>query len=537
MKLIVKLTSGVKFSTEFAGGTVLECKQHLHSEHSCAIPSQQRLIYKGRILEDAKQLEGDYQVVEGATLFLVSMKDKTGAAPKATPVAAAAAAPQATAAATPSSSSGPSNTNPLPTPQLSDLMQQMSQMQAASAGSQTGTAPNAQDMDPMQALGQNPFLQNMINENPEMITNMLQSQLDSNPALRELMDSNPMVREVLQDPAALRNMMQAAAHPDVRAQQQRHHDLALANIENMPGGFNLLRSMYENVQAPLEEAAAGGGAGSTTTNSTTNPSNSTAGASGQAMPNPWGSNNASSANSGATSQQNPLLAGLGGGAGANPFMGAGANPFLGGGAGADPFAGMGAQGLDPSNPEQRDAAINALESNPQLQQMMQQFATQQPGMIRQLMAASNPAAAQMLQGLSDEQLGSMMQMAMQPNMLRMMQRAEGAGALGGLPFAGAGADPALIQGIIGGGGVSNAANNPWAQAGATPTNPTDRYRPMLEQMRAMGFDNDERSLNALQRAHGNLNRAVDFLLEDPPQDDAAGSSGGPSSEDQDSSSP
>ena len=40
-------------------------------------------------------------------------------------------------------------------------------------------------------------------------------------------------------------------------EQMRNQDRTMANIESHPEGFNALRRMYENLQAPLMDAAAG----------------------------------------------------------------------------------------------------------------------------------------------------------------------------------------------------------------------------------------------------------------------------------------
>ena len=40
----------------------------------------------------------------------------------------------------------------------------------------------------------------------------------------------------------------------MRAQMMRNQDRALSNIEAMPGGFNMLRQMHNDVQEPLMQA-------------------------------------------------------------------------------------------------------------------------------------------------------------------------------------------------------------------------------------------------------------------------------------------
>ncbi|RYG59916.1 hypothetical protein EON64_19750, partial [archaeon] len=98
-------------------------------------------------------------------------------------------------------------------------------------------------------------------------------------------------------------------NPNAMQQMMRSQDLAMSQLENIPGGFNALRRMYEEVQEPMMEAQlqGQGGAGSTnTTNTSTSTSTppSTAPTSA-AVPNPW--------------QQTT--------APANPFLNAGVNPF------------------------------------------------------------------------------------------------------------------------------------------------------------------------------------------------------------------
>merc|ERR1712157_551170 len=84
--------------------------------------------------------------------------------------------------------------------------------------------------------------------------------------------------EMMRDPSALQNMM-------------RNQDLAMSQIENLPGGFNALRRMYEDIQEPMMDAMAGssGTTSSSSTPTTTQPSSSSSAGVGGAMPNPWSS--------------------------------------------------------------------------------------------------------------------------------------------------------------------------------------------------------------------------------------------------------
>ena len=95
----------------------------------------------------------------------------------------------------------------------------------------------------MEQMMNSPAMEGLMS-NPEMLTQMIQS----NPQLRQLMEQNPELRAVLSDPALMRQSLQAATNPALRAELTRNTDRAMANIEGMPGGYNALAHMYQNVQ-------------------------------------------------------------------------------------------------------------------------------------------------------------------------------------------------------------------------------------------------------------------------------------------------
>jgi ubiquilin len=81
----------------------------------------------------------------------------------------------------------------------------------------------------------------------------------------------------------LRQTMEMMRNPDAMREAMRGQDLAMSQIENLPGGFNALRRVFEDVQEPLMEASMGA---QQPTQSNTTSSSSTA--STGALPNPWG---------------------------------------------------------------------------------------------------------------------------------------------------------------------------------------------------------------------------------------------------------
>ena len=116
--------------------------------------------------------------------------------------------------------------------------------------------------------------------------------MQSNPEMQALMESNPELRNMLQDPEVMRQSMQMMRDPSAMQNMLRQQDLAMSNIENMPGGFNALRRMYTEFQEPMMDAMGGGQEGTTGSNSNSNAprDGGVSGAVGAAMPNPWGDN-------------------------------------------------------------------------------------------------------------------------------------------------------------------------------------------------------------------------------------------------------
>ncbi len=89
--------------------------------------------------------------------------------------------------------------------------------------------------------------------------------MQANPQMRAVMESNPEVAQMMRDPAMLRQVscgimarnsdvfkmrqvdvcqgMEMARNPNLMQEMMRNNDRAMANIENVPGGFDALRGM------------------------------------------------------------------------------------------------------------------------------------------------------------------------------------------------------------------------------------------------------------------------------------------------------
>ena len=204
------------------------------------------------------------------------------------------------------------------------------------------------------------------------------------------------------------------------------------------------------------------------------------------------------------------------------------------GGGVDPFGGFGGVGggLGGGIPP---AGISAMMQNPQMMQMMTQM-MQDPAFMR-IAEAQNPALRQML----DSQPGvrdmlrnpAFLQMAMNPQVMQMAsalnrQRGVDMGAFAppapspAPPSAGTAAAPGggmaemlqMLQTMNGGGGGGGWGGGfPSLAPPPDPRPPAERFAGQLGQMRDMGFSDDAQSLRALEAVHGNVQMAVERILD------------------------
>lgn len=329
------------------------------------------------------------------------------------------------------------------------------------------------DEDSMLNMLENPQIQSSLNEalqNPAMIDMMIQQNpmlRDMGPGVRQMMQS-PEFRRMLTDPAQIRQMMQ----------MQRAMGLGgpggaggAGGAFPAPGVTNTTPEENRDAQNTDNNNAAAGGAG------------------GAAAPQ--------------APMMNPFMpAGLGAG---NPFAAlfggnanAGANPAgAGGAAGGDQSgAAAGEGGGGTSSAGNTGAGEGQNAPNP--------FGFLNPAMFgggAQGQGGVNPFNPQQNPFLRDPQA-----------MAQMMQAMGGAGAGAGV---GAGAGNAggpdfnSLAALLGGGGGMG------SPAPADNRPPEERYELQLGQLNDMGFTDFDRNVEALRRAGGSVNGALEYLLSPP----------------------
>lgn len=164
------------------------------------LPERQRLVYRGGILSDGNRTMQDLDISEGAVIYAI----KTEPEPREKR----------------DRSSPPTG-----------LQQQM--------------------LPDMHVVAKDPGMKKIL-KNPEVMKGLLDmfpEMKKENPELKKLMESSHMLEE----------MAKIAEDPEYMNTQMKNVDIAMAKLETIPGGFNMLRGMLKTQKDPGDKLAEGGG--------------------------------------------------------------------------------------------------------------------------------------------------------------------------------------------------------------------------------------------------------------------------------------
>lgn len=435
-------------------------KQELSTKTSQPV-ERHTLIFSGKILKDADNLS-TLNIKDGMALHLVIRNQTT------TP----SQPPRANIPATTSSAS--STPRPSTQPQPSSLPRNPLDMMG--------------NPEMMQQMLNNPLLQNMMS-NPQFI----QSMIGENPQIQQLIQSHPELGHMLNDPEIMRQTMEMMRNPSMFNEMMRNHDQAIRNLQGIPGGEAALQRLYSEVQEPLMNSTVGalGGNPFAAQNNSTPVSSRSENAGVQnasALPNPWGGNsNSSSTSTNPSSTQSPFgaLGGLD-----SPMMQQMMQSMM---------SSFGAA----NNQSSTNSANTSSSSNPLMANMNQ--------ILEQM---NNPT---FLNAMRNERVMEAIQQISQSLQVIRTEAPELANLMGGPMTAlmgvyGNGASAAnpneddlmrMMQSL--GMGVSGGQNS--------SVSAEERYASQLEQLQAMGFNNRADNLAALSAVLGDLNAAIERLLQ------------------------
>ncbi|WKX89360.1 hypothetical protein Q1695_008757 [Nippostrongylus brasiliensis] len=496
ISLKVKTTTTAYDVQVKATATISDVKDVLVSKLNNVEKSLLCLIFSGKILKDHEKLE-THSIGDGMALHLVVRQGQNR------PSQAASAAPQITTNP-PSNSNQSSTTTPLSNPLLGGDL--------SAGGPQAMAQQMMNNPEMMRQMMDNPIMQNIMG-NPEIFRSLLAN----NPQIQQLIERNPELGHVLNDPDMMRQTMEMIRNPNMFQEMMRNHDLAIRNLQGIPGGEAALQRLYQDVQEPLLNSATSSLAGNPFASlrrgddTTASRSQRAGQENSEALPNPWG---------GSSTGQSPQPAATGGNApegGLSSLLGSSGMNSL-----------MEQMMSDPAlmqslmRPEMMDLFRQSLSQNPQV---VQQIMEQNP------LVANNPQLAEQLRA----QLPNMMNMMSNPEVLsamsnprvlealRMVQQGmdilrREAPSLAGMFGSGFSSSPSANSSQNASGAVNqdqmNALNNMFAGMNATQ-DPEVLYASQLEQLAGMGFSNRAQNIAALRASFGDLNAAVERLLNSP----------------------
>lgn len=136
-------------------------------------------------------------------------------------------------------------------------------------------------------LVDDPFIQGLLSN-----TGLVRQLVLDNPHMQQLIQQNPEIGHILNNPEIMRQTMEFLRNPSMMQEMMRSQDRALSNLESIPGGYNVLRTMYTDIMDPMLNAVQeqfGGNpfATATTASTTTTSSQPSRTENCDPLPNPW----------------------------------------------------------------------------------------------------------------------------------------------------------------------------------------------------------------------------------------------------------
>ena len=349
----------------------------------------------------------------------------------------------------------------------------------------------------------NPMIEPLLS-NPELLRALLRS----NPAVRRMTEANPEIAAALENPDTIREMMRAMQNPSLMREMTRNMDRAMANLESLPGGFNALRQVHEQIGQPMYDALESTRL-SEGTPSADNPfaalfeepssaSRARSAPNESPLPNPWAA--PPTVNTNTTSAAMPSLEGAG-------FESQLNNPEV-----------MEAMNRAMQSPEMQRAIHDAM-ADPNFSSQMQnqvrgmlsrpEGVAQLRGMLEsnpmfQQAASMNPALAETLN--NPDALAAMFD----PGNMETLQRLNESlsqlqqGPLGQL------LGPGTMGGLGGPGGMGATLGSLGVRT--PPADPEAAFASQLQQLQDMGFFDRDANIRALVATGGNVHAAVERLL-------------------------
>ncbi|XP_006870395.1 PREDICTED: ubiquilin-3-like [Chrysochloris asiatica] len=267
--------------------TIQQLKEEV-SQRFKAHPDQLVLIFAGKILKDPDSL-AQCGVRDGLTVHLVIKMQRR---PMGTPCPVA---PVPAPAPNPGSLPQPNSIFPSDGPPTFSLGTLTGLNGLGLASGSFSDQPSSfiwQHVSVPEFVAQiidDPFIQGLLSN-----TSLVRQLVLDNPHMQQLIQQNPEIGHILNNPEIMRQTLEFLRNPAMMQEMMRSQDRALSNLESIPGGYNVLRTMYTDIMDPMLNAVQeqfGGNPFATATNADTTAGNSQPSRTENCdpLPNPWAS--------------------------------------------------------------------------------------------------------------------------------------------------------------------------------------------------------------------------------------------------------
>ncbi|XP_072201761.1 ubiquilin-1-like [Excalfactoria chinensis] len=98
-------------------------------------------------------------------------------------------------------------------------------------------------------VAQSAFRQSILS-NPNLLSDLIAS----SPQMQQLAEQNPEISRMLTSSHAVQDILEACSSPAVMQEVIRNHDLAMNNLESIPGGYSILEQLYREIEEPILDA-------------------------------------------------------------------------------------------------------------------------------------------------------------------------------------------------------------------------------------------------------------------------------------------
>ncbi|XP_054682011.1 ubiquilin-2-like [Grus americana] len=96
---------------------------------------------------------------------------------------------------------------------------------------------------------QGTFMQNIL-DNGDLVRDLIMS----NPQMQQLAEGNPEIRQIFTNPHTIREILEASSSPAIMQEMIRNRDVAMNNLESIPGGYRALEQLYREIEEPILDA-------------------------------------------------------------------------------------------------------------------------------------------------------------------------------------------------------------------------------------------------------------------------------------------